>query len=82
MLGGIMSAELRPPTVGRRWYVEICQGTLGSQAFFGTTHLSTGNQVWGRLDLGTDMSQLTEGQILDELWSACIQLMEARTHLT
>lgn len=76
-----MSGELRPPTVGRRWYLEIVQGTLGSQAFFGTTHLTTGTQVWQRLDLGTDMSQLTEGQILDELWSCCLQLMEQRTHV-
>lgn len=69
------------PSVGRTWYVEIRQGTLTSQVFFGTRHPSTGDQCWHRLDWGTDMSTLTEAQILDELWAAAMSLMEARTHV-
>ena len=68
-------------SVGRRWYVEIRQGTLGSQVFLGTSHAATGDVLWQRLDWGTDMTSLTEAQVLDELWAACISLMEARTHL-
>ena len=60
----------------------IVQGTISSQVFLGTKHLATGSQTWQRLDWGTDMSSLTEGEILDELWAACMSLMEARTHLT
>lgn len=73
--------HLRPPTVGRTWYIEIRQGTLSSQAFLGTRHPSTGDQLWCRLDWGTDMGSLTEQQVLDELWAACLSMMEARAHI-
>jgi hypothetical protein len=69
------------PSVGRSWYVEIKQGRLGSRVFFGTRHLATGDQLWGHLDWGTDMSELTELQILDELYGAILSLLEARTHV-
>jgi hypothetical protein len=67
--------------VGRTWYVEIKQGTLSSRVFFGTEHVLTGDQTWLTLEWGTDMSKLTEGEILDELWAACVSLMEARSHV-
>lgn len=73
--------NLRPPMVGRSWSVVISQGTLSSHAFLMTSHPATGVQVWQRAEWGTDMSSLTEGQILDELWAACTTLMEQRTHL-
>lgn len=74
--------HIRQPMLGRHWWVEIIQGTLGSQVFFGTSHRTTGTQVWHRMEWGTDMSALTEGEILDELWAACMSLMEARTNIS
>lgn len=70
--------DVRPPTVGRTWYVELKQGTLGSQVFFGTRHVATGDQVWDSMGWGTDLSTLTELQLLDELYAVCLSLMEAR----
>jgi hypothetical protein len=61
--------------------VQIIAGPLGSQVFLGTHHVATGNQAWMRMDWGTDMASLTEGEILDELWAACMSLMEARTSI-
>lgn len=68
-------------TVGRQWYVMIIQGTLTSRAFLGSRHSATGDQTWLELPWGTDMSSLTEGEVLDELWAACVSLMEARSHV-
>jgi len=68
-------------TVGRQWYVKIIAGRTGSQAFFGTAAVDTGDQEWHRLDWGTDMAALRESEVLDELWAACVSFMEARTHL-
>jgi hypothetical protein len=68
-------------SVGRTWYVKIIQGTLTSRAFLGTAHPATGDQTWMELPWGTDMGSLSEGLILDELWAACVSMMEARTHL-
>jgi hypothetical protein len=72
---------VKPPTVGRTWYLELKQGTLGSQLFLGTRHVATGDQVWERKNWGTDLSGLTELEILDELYGAVLSLMEARTHV-
>lgn len=72
---------VRLTSTGRSWGLVITQGTLSSQVFLLTSHVATGQQVWQRMDWGTDMTQLSEGEILDELWAAAMALMEARTHL-
>jgi hypothetical protein len=66
-------------TVGRRWYVEIVAGTVGAQAFVGTQHLSTGNQIWDRVDIGILPEKMTEQVILDELYAALLAFLERRT---
>lgn len=73
--------KLRPHNVGRLWYVAIKQHELYSEAMLGTHHPATGTQVWTRTELGVWMDQMTERQVLDELWQACTDLMEARSHL-
>jgi hypothetical protein len=73
--------ERSTPLVGRTWYLEIRQGVTSSQAFLGTRHPATGDQLWHRMDWGTSFTTLTESEILDELWAAAMSFMEARTHL-
>jgi hypothetical protein len=65
--------------VGRRWYVEIVQGTVGAQAFLGTAHVSSGHQTWDRLDIGILPERMTERQIVDELYAAVLDFLERRT---
>ena len=67
--------------VGRRWYVEIVAGTVGSQAFLGTNHVATGNQVWDRFDLGVLPETMREDDILGELYGALLSFLERRTTL-
>lgn len=67
--------------VGRRWYVEIVRGTVGSQAFLGTAHVATGHQTWDRFDLGALPEQMTEDAILGELYAALLEFLERRTAL-
>jgi len=67
--------------VGRRWYVEIVQGTVGSQAFLGTNHVATGNQVWDRFDLGILPETMREQDILGELYGALLAFMERSTSI-
>lgn len=67
--------------VGRSWYVEIIQGRAGAQAFLGTRHVATGDQIWLRLDCPSMPVELTEHVVLDELYGAVLALMEATTHV-
>lgn len=61
--------------------MEIVQGTVGSQAFLGTNHVATGNQVWDRFDLGVLPETMTEEQILGELYGALLSFLERRTSI-
>lgn len=67
--------------VGRRWYVEIVQGTVGSQAFLGTNHVATGIQVWDRFDLGILPETMREQDIISELYGALLAFMERSTSI-
>jgi hypothetical protein len=67
--------------VGRRWYVEIVAGTIGAQAFVGTNHVATGNQVWDRFDLGILPETMREVDVLGELHGALLEFLERHSHL-
>lgn len=56
-------------------------GTMGSQAFLGTNHVATGNQVWDRFDLGALPSTMREQDVLGELHGAVLEFLERSTHL-
>jgi hypothetical protein len=65
--------------VGRRWYVEIVAGTVGAQAFLGTSHVASGHQTWDRVDIGILPNTMTEDAILGELYGALLEFIERRT---
>ena len=63
---------------GRSYFVTIRTGTVGAVADFGTWSLDTGTAVWDHVPLEVWGRDLTEAQILDELYYVVLSLMERR----
>ncbi len=67
--------------VGRSWYVKITSGMAGSTAELGTHHVAFGTQVWERLTWRPLEENLTEHQLVDELYAALLAILEVRTSI-
>lgn len=64
--------------VGRTWYVKLTQGTIGAVVELGTHHLTHGTTVWERVEVRSVPDSSTERQIIDELYSGLLELLELR----
>lgn len=65
--------------VARRWYVEIRQGSHGTEAMFGYESASLGHQIWDTVAWPLSLENWTETAILSELYDACLCFWEVRT---
>lgn len=64
-------------TVGRSWYVKLTRGLINGHCEIGTHHISSGTQVWMSLPWSAPLDPVSERDVLDELYVALMQAIEA-----
>lgn len=66
------------PSVGRSWYIRLTRGILNGSCEIGTHHIDSGTQVWAQQEWHVPLDPMTVRDVLDELYVALMQLMEAQ----
>jgi hypothetical protein len=65
-------------TVGRIWYLRLTQGRLNGVAEVGTYQVGQKATVWHRLEVRSLTDAPTEDEVLSELYSALLEILEHR----
>lgn len=62
--------------VGRTWYVKLTRGTIGGEMEIGTSHYSSGRQVWWSQPWVCPVDPMSEKDVGDELYVALMRFLE------
>lgn len=65
--------------VGRTWYLRITQGRLNAVVEVGTHPLGKPATVWHRLEVRSLPDAPTSDEVLSELYSGLLEVLELRT---
>jgi len=65
--------------VGRQWYLQLTQGRLGAVIEVGTRQVGQRATTWHRLDVRSVPDIPTEDDIISELYSGLLEVLELRT---
>lgn len=67
--------------MGEVWFIELIREPGNAQAVWGYRSRHSGRLIWGTVPWIAPVNPVTEIEILQELYGALVDLMEARTGL-